>query len=195
MDKKSIKQIIGLFSFLIIMGCLSTIIIKSIIDNKMDALYETATEDDVETTKPSSESREPSTGSVFETTHANGPVNNLISEEKYMNELKTLELQIEDVWANVTESNSALSAAKYEKGVWDEQLNKIYSLYIDEQSSVNAEKVIKEHNAFVTEREKAAISAAKSASEALDGLTYNKEYAKLTKEKTYEYIERYFIED
>ncbi len=190
MDKKSIRNIVGLFAFIIIVGCVSTFFTKSIIGRKRSDLYSSIDNEQTSSTTPT----ETSTNNNNETS-ANGPVTGRLSKEEYLNDVKLIETQIEEVWENVTESNSALSAAKYEKGVWDEQLNRIYLLYLNEQSSDNKEKLRQELNSFETERERLSIAAAKNASEALDGLSYNKEYVRLTKEKTYDYIERYFLED
>ncbi|MBE5948153.1 MAG: DUF1311 domain-containing protein [Lachnospiraceae bacterium] len=193
MDKKSIRNIIGLFTCIVILGCLSTFITKSIIGNRRNNLYISSDNNSEQT---SSMREDVSTSdNLEEPSSVRGPINNGISKEKYYNELQLIEKQIEEVWENVTESNSALSAAKYEKGVWDEQLNRIYELYFDEQSLSSKEQLRQEHNYFKTERERLAITAAKNASEALDGLSYNREYVRLTKEKTYDYAERYFLED
>lgn len=191
MDKKSIRNIIGLFAVIIIAGCVSTFFTKSIIERKRNELYSSIDNEQTSTTAPT----ETSTKSNNDETSVNGPINGRISKEEYLNDIKLIETQIEEVWENVTESNSALSAAKYEKGVWDEQLSRIYSRYLNGQSSDNKERLRQEQNSFETERERLAIAAAKSANEALDGLSYNKEYVRLTKEKTYDYIERYFLED
>lgn len=192
MDKKSIRNVVGLFSCIIILGCLSTFITKSIIGSKRSALYTSSTNDTTQTSETPTESQ--TSSNVNETTHS-GPMHNMLSEEEYLNDIQLIENQIAEVWENVTESNSALSAAKYEKGVWDEQLIKIYELYFGAQNSSNKEKLKQEQNSFETERERLSIAAAKNASEALDGLSYNREYVRLTKEKTYDYIERYFLED
>ena len=190
MDKKSIRNITGLFVFVIIVGCASTFFVKSVVERKRNDLYASVDNEQTGTTPT-----ETTTNDSNAETSANGPVSNRISKDEYMKELELIEMRIAEVWENVTESNSALSAAKYEKGVWDEQLNKIYNLYFDKQSSTDREKLRQEQNSYETERERQSIAAAKSASEALDGLSYNKEYARLTKEKTYNYIERYFLED
>lgn len=193
MDRKSIRNIIGLFSCIIILGCLSTFITKSVIGSKKSNLYEV-----------SSDTEKQQTSEVQTDTQANSDKNNAafnksdykyFSKEEYLEAVKLIENQVNEVWENVTESNNALSAAKYEKGVWDEQLNKVYELYMNVQSQDNKEKLKKEQSAFETEREKLSISAAKNASEALDGLSYIREYVRLTKEKTYDYIDRYFLED
>ncbi len=192
MDKKSIRNIIGLFSCIIILGCLSTFITKSVIGSKRSNLYASSTNHENQTSEAPTESQ---TSSNINETTLNGPVLDSISEEEYLADIQLIEKQVSEVWENVTESNSALSAAKYEKGVWDEQLNKIYELYFKSQTSSNKEKLKQEQSSFETEREKLSIAAAKNASEALDGLSYNREYVRLTKEKTYDYIERYFLED
>lgn len=193
MDRKNTKMLIVLFSGLIILGFASVLITQSIIDTKMSLLHESSIENDTNTSDVTSEN--PTDNNILEPTSVYGPINSSVSEEEYLDELKAVEIRIADVWANVTESNSTLSAAKYEKGIWDEQLNKIYTLYLNEQTATNTEKIKEEQKAFISERERASIAAAKNANEALDGLVYNKEYAKLTKEKTYEYIERYYIEN
>lgn len=190
MDKKSIRNIIGLFSCIIILGCISTFITKSVIGSKTSNLYATSdyeehTSESVTNTKAESSKNN---------TVLNGPVY-YSSKEAYLEEIGLIENQINELWENVTESNNALSAAKYEKGVWDEQLNKIYEMYLNLQSKTNKESLKKEQSAFETEREKLAIAAAKNANEALEGLSYYKEYVRLTREKTYEYIDKYFLED
>lgn len=192
MDKKSIRNIIGLFSCIIILGCVSTFITKSVIGSKRSNLYASSTNHENQTSEAPTKSQ---TSSNINETSLNGPVLDSISEEEYLADIQLIEKQVSEVWENVTESNSALSAAKYEKGVWDEQLNKIYELYLESQTSSNKEKLKQEQSSFETEREKLSIAAAKNASEALDGLSYNREYVRLTKEKTYNYIERYFLED
>lgn len=192
MDKKSIRNIIGLFLFIIILGCLSTFITKSVIGSKRSELYASSTNHENQTSEAPTESQ---TSSNIKDTTLGGPMHNMISEEEYLKDIQLIEDQITEVWENVTESNSALSATKYEKGVWEEQLNKIYKLYLDSQTSSNKEKLKQEQSSFEMERERLSIAAAKNASEALDGLSYNREYVRLTKEKTYDYIERYFLED
>jgi len=189
MDKKSIRNIIGFFTCIVIIGCLSTLATQSILKTKREKLYfaENTTEDKSDMTPTKEDSTKPSING--------GPMHNTITEEKYLSDIYLLEEQINEVWANVTESKSALSAIKYEKGVWEEQLTKIYKLYLDEQSYLNAEKLRQEYSSFEAERERLSIVAAKSANEPLDGLSYNKEYVRLTKEKTYNYIERYFSEN
>lgn len=192
MDKKSIRNIIGLFSCIIILGCMSTFITKSVIGSRRSDLYASSTESENQTSEAPTESQ---TSSNINETTLSGPMLDDVSEEEYLADIQLLEKQIGEVWENVTESNSALSAAKYEKGVWEEQLNKIYELYMERQASGNKDKLKQEQNSFETERERLSIAAAKNASEALDGLSYNREYVRLTKEKTYDYIERYFLED
>ncbi|MBQ9766158.1 MAG: DUF1311 domain-containing protein, partial [Lachnospiraceae bacterium] len=86
-------------------------------------------------------------------------------------------------------------AAIYEKGVWEEELNKILDAYYTAKSVVAVESMQQDEQSFRAEREKLSQDVAKAADEALDGLAYNKEYIRLTKEKTYEYIDRYFTEE
>lgn len=192
MDKKSIRNIIGLFSCIIILGCLSTFITKSVIGSKKSNLYEASSNTEEQTSEVQTDTQ---ANPDKDNTAFNRPDYKYFSKEEYLEDVKLIENQVNEVWENVTESNNALSAAKYEKGVWDEQLNKIYGLYMNVQSQDNKEKLKKEQSAFETEREKLSISAAKNASEALDGLSYTREYVRLTKEKTYDYIDRYFLED
>lgn len=192
MDKKSICNIIGLFSCIIILGCLSTFITKSVIGSKKSNLYEASSNTEEQTSEVQTDTQ---VNPDKDNTAFNRPDYKYFSKEEYLEDVKLIENQVNEVWENVTESNNALSAAKYEKGVWDEQLNKIYELYMNVQSQDNKEKLKKEQSAFETEREKLSISAAKNASEALDGLSYTREYVRLTKEKTYDYIDRYFLED
>ena len=192
MDKKSIRNVIGLFSCIIILGGLSTVITQSVISSKKEELYAGINGIDNLTETSTKEYQKDNTN---ETSAISGPMLNTITKEKYLNDIKLIEEQIDEARANVTESKSMLSAVKYEKGVWEEQFVKIYELYLKEQSFANAEKIRQEQSSFEAERERLALAAAKSASEALDGLAYNKEYVRITKEKMYEYIERYFSED
>lgn len=192
MDAKSIRRAIGLFACLIVLGCISTLITNSVLKTKRDALYSESLSN-LETTD-----RETTDDDVTgQTGNISGPMNNILTKEAYLEDIDKLISRIDEIWANVSDvsGNSALSAAKHEKTVWEEQLTDIYELYIKKLSAVELEKAQQDRLNFDVERENRSRAAAKNANEALDGLAYNKEYIKLTKEKTYEYINRYFEAD
>ena len=147
MDKKSIRNIIGLFSCIIIIGCLSTFITKSVLNSKRSDLYNSFTNDENQTSESSTELQ---TSTNINETTLGGPMRDIIYKDEYLADIQLIENQVNEVWENVTESNSALSAAKYEKGVWDEQFNKIYELYLEKQTSSNKDKIKQERSSFET---------------------------------------------
>jgi len=192
MDAKSIRRAIGLFACLIILGCVSTFITNSVLKTKRNALYSESVNSTKTTDKETTDNNV-----IGQTGNNSGPMNNVITKEAYLEEIDKLVSRIEDIWANVSDmnSNSALSAAKHEKAVWEEQLTDIYEMYVKKLPAGELEKVRQDRQNFDTERENKSRTAAKNANEVLDGLAYNKEYIKLTKEKTYEYIELHFAAD
>lgn len=187
---KTIKGVFGSFALLIIAGVLVTITTKSVLSQKREDLYNY---------QPSNTGTSATDHSIDETTNGvqSGPMSGIITKEKYLEEIDRLESDIADVWAGVTDmnSNSAISAAGYEKTSWESQLSKILQMYYEIQPIEQMDALRQEEQAFVADRENLAREAAKAAGEAFDGLAYNKEYVRLTKEKTYEYIDRYFGEE
>ncbi len=187
---KTIKGVLGSFALLIVAGVLVTIATSSVITHKREELYDYQSLN-AETSTTDHNTDETTSGVQ------SGPMASIMTKEKYLEEIIRLERDIDDVWAGITDmnSNSAISAVGYEKTSWDSQLSKILQMYYEIQSVENVDALRQEEQFFVAERERLAREAAKAAGEALDGLAYNKEYVRLTKEKTYEYIDRYFKEE
>ncbi len=189
---KTIKGVFGSFALLIIAGVLVTITTRSVISQKREELYdyqsinaETSTTDH----------------NIGETTSGvqSGPMSGIMTKEKYLEQIHNSEeyKDIAYMWETITDTNgsSAISVVRYEMSFWESRLSEILQMYYEIQSVENVDALRLEEEEFAADRENLAREAAKAAGEAFDGLAYNKEYVRLTKEKTYEYIDRYFSEE
>jgi len=183
---KTIKSVLCSFLLIVIAGTLVTFATKSIISQKREELYGYQDKND---DNPTASNTNESTAGVQK-----GPMANVITKEKYMERISELQKQISVMWEGVSDTNSAMSAVRYEKTVWEAHLSEILQMYYDIQSASNIEALEHEKKAYEEQRRLLSQEAAKKAGEAIDGLEYNKEYVRLTKEKTYELIERYFKE-
>lgn len=189
---RNMKNIAGAFVIIICVGLFSTAVTKNVLDKERERLYATTPDES------SSFDRTQTSVSGESSTEHGGPAADIMTKDKYMEKIRIVEEQITDVWANVTDNGStisAINAAKYEKGLWDEELNNILQMFYSGTSAGRNDEIRQEETTFSAERERRAQNAAKAAGEALDGLSYTKEYIRLTKEKVYEYIDRYFVEN
>ena len=184
---KDMKGILSTFVLLIVAGMLITFATRNIISDKREELYayqDTTSEPDTER----------NTGET--TSGANvGPMANIMTKEKYLEPIATEEDIIADLWSGISDDSSAMRVVLYELHYWDDQLDKIFQMYYEIQSVANIDIIKQEEASFIAERTSLSQDAAKAAGETFKGLEYSKEYVRLTKEKTYELIDRYFAEE
>lgn len=178
---KNVKGIMASFVLLIVGGMLVTFVTKNIISHKREELY--------------SYQATASTPVTDATTINNGPMSNIMTKERYLEPIKAEEEVIADLWNGISDENSAMRVVLYERNYWENQFDSILQKYYDIQSDDNIDILKQEESSFIAERESLSQEAAKAAGETFTGVQYSKEYARLTKEKTYELIERYFAEE
>lgn len=187
---KTIKNVIISFSLLIIAGLMVTFFTRYIISQKREKLY--AYKDNNGNVVSTAETTLGVQGG-----NMGGPMSDALAKEELLDKLKAEEAVIADLWAGISDdgsSSSAMKVALYERNYWASQLDSVFKMYYDILSPEEAEILKQEENSFMAERESLSQDAAKAAGETFTGLQYSKEYARLTKAKTYALIERYFKE-
>lgn len=186
---KTIKNVIISFSLLIIIGLMVTFSTRYIISQKREKLY--AYKDNNGNVVSTAETTLGVQGG-----NMGGPMSDALAKEELLEKLKAEEAVIADLWAGISDdgSSSAMKVALYERNYWTSQLDSVFKMYYDILSPEETEILKQEENSFMAERESLSQDAAKAAGETFTGLQYSKEYARLTKAKTYALIERYFKE-
>ena len=89
-------------------------------------------------------------------------------------------------------SNSAKTLADSELKLWDNELNLIYNAVKDDLDDGEAADLVEEERAWIRERDRKAIDAAKaSAGGSLESVEYTASLADSTRERAYELLDRY----
>ncbi len=189
MAMKTIKGIIASFALIIVAGMLVTFTTKYVITQKREELY--AYKDNTNNFI----SDDGQSAGNMQGDSPDGPMSSIMTKERYLGPIKAEEKVIADLWAGISDENSAMKVVLYECSYWDNQFDSILQLYYDIQSDEDIDVLKQEASSFVAERESLSQEAAKVAGETFSGLQYRKEHARLTKEKTYELIDRYFAEE
>ena len=113
----------------------------------------------------------------------------------YRNRLAELENRIQknrEAQTASNNSNSAKTLADSELKLWDNELNLIYNAVKDDLDDGEAADLIEEERAWIRERDRKAIDAAKaSAGGSLESVEYTASLADSTRERAYELLDRY----
>ena len=186
---KTIKGVISAFVLLIFAGLLVTFTTTQIISQKRAELY-AYKEGTGDVTSATEQTTDKKADNI-----SNGPMSNIMTKQKYLEPIKAEEEVIADLWAGISDDSSAMRVVMYERNYWDNQFDNILQMYYSIQPIDNIDAVKQEETSFVAQRESLSQDAAKAAGETYTGLQYSKEHARITKEKTYELINRYFAEE
>lgn len=113
----------------------------------------------------------------------------------YRNRLAELENRIQknrEAQNASNNSNSAKTLADSELKLWDNELNLIYNAVKDDLDDGEAADLVEEERAWIRERDRKAIDAAKaSAGGSLESVEYTASLADSTRERAYELLDRY----
>ena len=113
----------------------------------------------------------------------------------YRNRLAELENRIQknrEAQTASNNSNSAKTLADSELKLWDNELNLIYNAVKDDLDDGEAADLVEEERAWIRERDRKAIDAAKaSAGGSLESVEYTASLADSTRERAYELLDRY----
>ena len=113
----------------------------------------------------------------------------------YRNRLAELENRIQknrEAQTASNNSNSAKTLADSELKLWDNELNLIYNAVKDDLDDGEAADLVEEERAWIRERDRKAIDAAKaSAGGSLESVEYTASLADSTRERAYEMLDRY----
>ena len=113
----------------------------------------------------------------------------------YRNRLAELENRIQknrEAQTASNNSNSAKTLADSELKLWDNELNLIYNAVKDDLDDTEAADLVEEERAWIRERDRKAIDAAKaSAGGSLESVEYTASLADSTRERAYELLDRY----
>ena len=107
----------------------------------------------------------------------------------YRARLDELDLQIQKMWSEETESTtySMKTAAENELKLWDSELNNIYNDILNRLNEEEKEALVLEEREWMKNRDAKAVEAAKkSAGGTLEGLEYTMSLAASTRQRAYE---------